>query len=227
MITSFSERYVTTDMNVNSVMTDEELGVYFPKYGDHIAVRAFCHQKMAACSSTGRGSSSKSSILQRLKAKLKKSGKGCDQCVSDRSSAFGNKYASKDNRRLEMGWLHFQEGQYRQVSYHRKPHCVRYMKKANFEWSRLYLCSKAVNAEEGPSFVISSDTDSDFHPDESTEKKRKVCPVKRKSKPERERCVQENEKLDGHVYKARRHGGVVGSAVASQQGGLGFDSPAG
>ncbi|KAL6479278.1 hypothetical protein MHYP_G00127110 [Metynnis hypsauchen] len=64
----------------------------------------------------------------------------------------------------------------------------------------LYLCSKEVNAEEGPSFVISSDTDSDFHPDESTEKKkRKACPVKRKSKPESESCVQENEKLEGHV----------------------------
>ncbi|KAL7881417.1 hypothetical protein AOLI_G00082650 [Acnodon oligacanthus] len=71
------------DMNVISVMTDEELGGYFPK-NPHI----------------------------------KKSGKGCDQCVSDRSSAFGNKYASKDNRRLEMGWLHFQEGQYRQTRHH-------------------------------------------------------------------------------------------------------------
>ncbi|XP_076866803.1 uncharacterized protein LOC143518217 [Brachyhypopomus gauderio] len=71
---------------------------------------------------------------------------------------------------------------------------------------RLYLCSKQVDTEEGPSLVISSDTDSDFQPDESTKKKkRKACPFKRKPKPGTETCVHENEKLDGHESFSSDH----------------------
>ncbi|XP_076830249.1 uncharacterized protein LOC143476133 [Brachyhypopomus gauderio] len=215
---------------------------------------------MAACSSTQGESSAKSSVLQRLKAKLKKGRKGCDQHLSDRSSALGNKYAFKDSRRLEMGWLHFQGGQYRQVrtkngggtrhlSCQKKTSveellCVgkdlffpkgisskgptdkfvfeirdfsqstippettlcQIYEESKLRMVRLYLCSKQVDTEEGPSLVISSDTDSDFQPDESTKKKkRKACPFKRKPKPGTETCVHENEKLDGHESFSSDH----------------------
>lgn len=92
-------------------MTDDELGKYIVRYGDRLAVRAFCRQRLAACETTT------STVLQRLRDKMQK---GCSTSANSGGSSnklvnIGNKHASKETRRLEIGWLHYQIGEFHQV----------------------------------------------------------------------------------------------------------------
>lgn len=94
------------NISVIATMTEGELGKYIVRYVD-LAVRAFCHQRLAACETT------KSTALQRLRDKIQKRGStsGNDDGLLSKLSGIGNKHASKETRRLEIGWLHFYKGE--------------------------------------------------------------------------------------------------------------------
>ncbi|XP_051788961.1 uncharacterized protein LOC127529438 [Erpetoichthys calabaricus] len=67
---------------------------------------------------------------------------------------------------------------------------------------RLYLCSKKTDIDELLALVISSDTDSDFVPDGSTQiKLRKASVMKRKPKLIKQSYVRVDEKIDGHSHR--------------------------
>ncbi|XP_038161326.1 uncharacterized protein LOC119796722 [Cyprinodon tularosa] len=95
------------DINVINVMTDEELGQYIVKYGDRLAVRAFCQQRSESFQTPGV----KSALMQRVRQKLTEQ----RSAGSSRPRPFGNQHAAKDNRRVEIGWLHFNNGDFHQV----------------------------------------------------------------------------------------------------------------
>ncbi|KAF6729949.1 hypothetical protein FQA47_008711 [Oryzias melastigma] len=91
-------------------MTDEDLSKYIERYGDRLAIKAFCQQKSAALQRPG----AKSSLMERVRAKLQGHR---DKIFAGNMTGrnVGNKHASKETRRMEMGWLNFSDGNYHQV----------------------------------------------------------------------------------------------------------------
>lgn len=90
-------------------MTDTELSQYFKKYGDRLAVKAFCQQRSVTPQMPGV----KSALMQRVREKLTE--KMPARGDAARPRAAGNQNATKENRRVEMGWLHFNNGAFHQV----------------------------------------------------------------------------------------------------------------
>ncbi|KAJ4931163.1 hypothetical protein JOQ06_025461 [Pogonophryne albipinna] len=96
-------------------MTDEELGKYIERYGDRLALRAFCRQITGTNETTvksGERTTVKSSLMEKIRVRLQGKGEKADPDVGP---GVGNKHASKDSRRVEIGWLNFQKGKYYQV----------------------------------------------------------------------------------------------------------------
>ncbi|KAI9538511.1 hypothetical protein NQZ68_014272 [Dissostichus eleginoides] len=103
------------DINVINVMTDEELGKYIERYGDRLALRAFCRQRTWTNETTvksGERTTVKSSLMEKIRDRLQGKGEKADPDVGP---GVGNKHASKDTRRVEIGWLNFEKGKYYQV----------------------------------------------------------------------------------------------------------------
>nr|XP_055076025.1 uncharacterized protein LOC129455338 isoform X2 [Misgurnus anguillicaudatus] len=97
------------DMNVIDLMADEELGQYIDRYGDRLALRAFCRQRTLKNNS----GTVKSALMHRVREKIEgRTSTNSDTAVG---RPIGNKYAVKDTRRVEMGWLHIQKGECHQV----------------------------------------------------------------------------------------------------------------
>ncbi|KAK1891294.1 UDP-N-acetylmuramoyl-L-alanyl-D-glutamate--26-diaminopimelate ligase [Dissostichus eleginoides] len=96
-------------------MTDEELGKYIERYGDRLAFRAFCRQRTGTNETTvksGERTTVKSSLMEKIRDRLQGKGEKADPDVGP---GVGNKHASKDTRRVEIGWLNFEKGKYYQV----------------------------------------------------------------------------------------------------------------
>ncbi|KAK1880302.1 UDP-N-acetylmuramoyl-L-alanyl-D-glutamate--26-diaminopimelate ligase [Dissostichus eleginoides] len=100
------------DINVINVMTAEELGKYIERYGDRLALRAFCRQRTGTNEMSGERTTVKSSLMQKIRDRLRGKGEKADPDVGP---GVGNKHASKDTRRVEIGWLNFEKGKYYQV----------------------------------------------------------------------------------------------------------------
>ncbi|XP_077368676.1 uncharacterized protein LOC144013536 isoform X2 [Festucalex cinctus] len=101
------------DINVICVMTDDELGQYVTRYGDRLAIRAFCRRRTVTNERSGGIQTAKSALMQNIRERL---GIERENAV-DRGGArgAGNKSAAKVTRRVEMGWLHFQNGSFHQI----------------------------------------------------------------------------------------------------------------
>lgn len=115
-------------------MTDEELEKYINSFGDRLALRAFCHQIMAGPSTSG--AMEKTTVLQRLRDKLRRKHKDHGNGDGLSNKQVGNKHAAKESRRVEIGWLHFQMGEFHQV------------KTKNGGGTRHLTCQKNVKIEE-------------------------------------------------------------------------------
>lgn len=93
-------------------MTDEELGQCIVRYGDRLALRAFCRQRTV----TNEGEETvKSALMQRVRDRLGEQRKTPANRDTEGSSIVGNKHAVKTTRWVEMGWLHFDKGTYHQI----------------------------------------------------------------------------------------------------------------
>lgn len=103
-------------------MSYEDLSKYIVKFGDRCAVRRFCTK---VTSTTPKGNSKKTSLLEKLKKKLharsskdeSPSTASEDENVKDkrRKTLKGNCNAVKDGRTIKMGWKHFEHLDYIQV----------------------------------------------------------------------------------------------------------------
>ncbi|KAK0145713.1 hypothetical protein N1851_015373 [Merluccius polli] len=91
-------------------MTDEELREYIEQYGDRLAIRAMCRQKTVK----SRGVETvRSSLMQKVRERL---GEQHGKTPANREEGpIGNQNAVKDNRRVEIGWLHSEDGTFHQV----------------------------------------------------------------------------------------------------------------
>ncbi|XP_032446109.1 uncharacterized protein LOC116737195 [Xiphophorus hellerii] len=98
------------DTNVIQLMTDEELKNYLPSYGDRIALSGYCKRK-----ENGPPSSRKSKLFERLKSKLGKRKTahedGCGMEKEEQSETTVKKNALKTKRKIEIGWLLYDEEQ--------------------------------------------------------------------------------------------------------------------
>ncbi|CAL8311562.1 unnamed protein product [Lota lota] len=90
-------------------MADEELGQYRDRYGDRLALRAFCRQRTL----TNNSETVKSALMHRVRQKIE--GRTSTKSDTAVGRPVGNRHAVKDTGRVEMGWLHFQKGEYHQV----------------------------------------------------------------------------------------------------------------
>ncbi|XP_061682317.1 uncharacterized protein LOC133504123 [Syngnathoides biaculeatus] len=88
------------DSSVILLMSDEELQKYIPRYGDRIAVVAFCRNLSSAA-----------------RRKVIVHGRPTPASLSGRTYLFGNRNAKKTKRRLELGWMNFdwKEKRFKQV----------------------------------------------------------------------------------------------------------------
>ena len=95
------------DQNVLSLMTDDQLCQYFPNYGDRIAIAAFAKKPETDNSRN---------LLDQLREKLgSKKRRLAREHILRSASQCGNKNAKKIERRVELGWLTKQGGEYKQV----------------------------------------------------------------------------------------------------------------
>ncbi|XP_069376383.1 uncharacterized protein [Paralichthys olivaceus] len=103
------------DINVICVMTDEELGQYIGRYGDRLALRAFCRQRTVTNEKPEGMETVKSALMQRVRDRLGEQRKTPANGDTAGPGIVGNKHAVKTTRRVEMGWLHFDNGTYHQI----------------------------------------------------------------------------------------------------------------
>ena len=90
-------------------MNDRDLAKYTPKAGDRIATVGFCRQANASLDTKSR----KESILTRLRQRLS----GEAPVPVKKKPLAGNANAKKKDRRVELGWMDFNENdkRYKQV----------------------------------------------------------------------------------------------------------------
>lgn len=106
---------VQVDSAVIQAMSDNELSAYVPAYGDQIAVRTFIRKH----GSEGESDLVTRPVLDRLRDKIaerrrKRSSKWVDGSSSGATSGNaekmkGNANAVREHRRIEVGWLDFNE----------------------------------------------------------------------------------------------------------------------
>ncbi|CAL8395527.1 unnamed protein product [Boreogadus saida] len=92
-------------------MTDEELKEYIDQYGDRLAIRAMCRQKTVKSRGEETGTV-RASLMQKVRERL---GDQHGKTPAKRQEGTGNQSAIKDNRRVEIGWLHSEDGTFHQV----------------------------------------------------------------------------------------------------------------
>ncbi|XP_076154866.1 uncharacterized protein LOC143138252 [Alosa pseudoharengus] len=104
------------DRAVLNVMTDEEMAKYIPSYGSRLAVRSFCRIKETDGPTT--------TSIQRLRQKIaegricKRKGsaaKSSSEPKDDLMARHKNTNAIRSKRRIEVGWLHYQNHCFHQV----------------------------------------------------------------------------------------------------------------
>jgi len=124
------------DTTVIPFMTDEQLQRYVPKYGDMLAVRHFVNSRSKGEKSDERNCSSKDSVIQRLRKKLRmdKGSSSCDDNEVNKRNQEGsslipgsphpygrvprlkgNSNAVKETRSIQLGWIETNCGIRKQV----------------------------------------------------------------------------------------------------------------
>lgn len=88
-------------------MSDAELEKYIHRYGDRLALRAFCRQREVAATRPDGTGTTRSSLVKKLRQRI---GARITQTRHEETThGMGNKHATKTTRRVELGWLHYSE----------------------------------------------------------------------------------------------------------------------
>ncbi|KAM9840519.1 uncharacterized protein ACBR49_015898 [Aulostomus maculatus] len=100
------------DETVIPLMTDSDLAKFIPKIGDRVSTVAFCRQAAILQQAHTR----RASILSRLQERLTEA-EGLPSNKKSSSKLAGNTNAKRKMRRIEVGWMDFDEREqrYRQV----------------------------------------------------------------------------------------------------------------
>lgn len=93
-------------------MTDGELGQYIARYGDRLALKAFCRRRAITNENREVTETAKSALLRNVRHRLEERG---NSATTNREHSVGNRFAVKVTRRVEMGWLNFERGTYHQI----------------------------------------------------------------------------------------------------------------
>ncbi len=93
-------------------MTDGELGQYITRYGDRLALKAFCRQRAVTNENRAGMETVRSALLWNLRHRLEERE---NSAITNRERGAGNRFAVKVTRRVEMGWLNFERGTYHQI----------------------------------------------------------------------------------------------------------------
>lgn len=97
------------DKAVLQVMSDEQMNKYISTYGDRLAVMTYCRQSQL------NTSTNKEILLEKLRSKMLVSKSKKQVTKSQTMARQGNKAGEKSSRRVEIGWLHFNENRLYQV----------------------------------------------------------------------------------------------------------------
>ncbi|CAJ1057659.1 uncharacterized protein LOC127536900 [Xyrichtys novacula] len=100
-------------------MTDSDLAKYIPKVGDRVSIVAFCRQASLSHKSASR----KESLLSRLRQRL--SGAEGMPPKKKTSKWAGNMNAQRKKRRIEVGWMDFDEAEERFKQKKRMMHLIK------------------------------------------------------------------------------------------------------
>ena len=88
-------------------MNEEQLSSYFEKFGDRIAVKAFCRMQLEMQENVGNDTDT---VIDKLNKKLgskhKTAGKDYSPSRSNKYRRMGNSNGMKCTRKVEIGWLH-------------------------------------------------------------------------------------------------------------------------
>lgn len=93
-------------------MTDGELGQYIARFGDRLALKAFCRQRAITNEKRAVTETAKSALLRNVRHSLEERG---NSATTNRAHSVGNRFAVKVTRRVEMGRLNFERGTYHQI----------------------------------------------------------------------------------------------------------------
>ena len=90
------------DESIINILPDEKLAIYVPKYGDRVAIAAFV-KALHEAEIQKENQVMKKSLIERLKCKVKRSNEHSTRSVMQK----GNSNAKKKERRVEVGWLDY------------------------------------------------------------------------------------------------------------------------
>ena len=97
-------------MNTILLMDETTISLYLPAIGDKLAVKDFCRRNAANNLYDNSSPGRKNHMLTRLRAKVQAKKRSLDngELNDGKKSCFeGNKFAEKQTRRLELGWMNW------------------------------------------------------------------------------------------------------------------------
>ncbi|XP_030593917.1 uncharacterized protein LOC115786048 isoform X2 [Archocentrus centrarchus] len=102
------------DQDVVRLLDEEELSVYIPQYGDRVFAKNWRNSSSAEAEDTEQR---KRKLINRLREKMKLSSTASSAGTRNSQSRprLGNKNAERQTRKIELGWLNYQDSVYKQV----------------------------------------------------------------------------------------------------------------
>ena len=102
------------DKDIVKFLGEEELSVYIPRYGDRVFAK---YWKDLSSSEMGDREERKKKLINNLREKMKLPSTA-NRSINSKERLHGNKNAEKKTRKIELGWMNYQDSMYKQV---RKP----------------------------------------------------------------------------------------------------------
>lgn len=98
-------------------MTDEERTKYIPLFGDRVAVLSFCRQKEASFQKEGFMNKFQQTCEDRRRKRKARLPETQQTSVGNHAvmERYNNTNGVKNKRRVEVGWLHFQDSDFHQL----------------------------------------------------------------------------------------------------------------
>ncbi|XP_056451680.1 uncharacterized protein LOC130386682 [Gadus chalcogrammus] len=104
------------DQDVVSMMDEETLSKYIPHFGDRVFAKNWTG---SASAEAGSNADKKNKLIERLRGKIKLPSSGQATASSSNHTCsgpgLGNKNAARKTRKIELGWMNYQDGYFRQV----------------------------------------------------------------------------------------------------------------
>ena len=104
------------DQDVGKLMDEETLSKYLPHFGDRVFAKNWTGSTLAEVESNAE---KKKTLIECLRAKMKLTSSSQATTISSNHTrpalGLGNKNAARKTRKIELGWMNYQDGYFRQV----------------------------------------------------------------------------------------------------------------